>query len=352
MSVKGVFTKIYNRHFGNPEAVVLLLFITFIIFTLYYLGSILLPLLISIVLAYLLEWPVGWLKKCHIPRTYAVCVIFTLFITVVILICLWLIPVLKQQLTALITNLPDMFAEGKKLLVLLKSEHPGFISHEQIDTVVNYVRNAGTTFGKNILSFSIASITNILTVLFYIFLVPLFAFFLLKDKDEFIKQAKTFMPEDSHLIKSVWQEVHHGLGNYISGKFLEALIVGCVTFAVVFYYNLQYSILLSFLVGVSVFFPYIGAIVATIPLALVGMFEMGVGIYFIQLIIIYLVIQFLDGYVLAPYIFSEAINIHPLIIIIAIMLFGGLFGFWGIFFAVPLAIFVKAIIKQWPGYQE
>lgn len=350
MSFKGVLTKWYHRHLDSPESIVFILFLTFVALILYFLGSILLPLLIAIVLAYLLEWPIGWLKNCHIPRIYAVSIIFTLFVTLVILISLWLIPMLKQQLTALIGNLPDMFAEGKKLLVMLKKEHPNFMTHDQINSIVDYVKNTGTELGKNMLSFSIASISNIMTVLFYLFLVPLFAFFLLKDKDKFIEQANTFMPEDSSLIRGVWKEVHLGLGNYISGKFLEALIVGVATFLVVLYYALPYSALLSVVVGLSVFFPYIGAIMATIPLALVGMFEMGIGPDFIQLMVVYLILQAIDGNILAPFIFSEAINIHPIIIILAIMLFGGLFGFWGIFFAVPLAILIKAVIKLWPSF--
>lgn len=351
MSVKGVLTKWYERHLGNPEAVVFIFFLAFICLILYFLGGILLPLLIAIVLAYLLEWPVAWLHKMHIPRVLGVIVIFSLFIGLVILISIVVIPVLKIQLSALINNLPDMFAEGQKLLVILQNEYPNYISHAQIDEIINYTKNAGTEIGKNILSFSLASISNILTVLFYLFLVPLFAFFLLKDKEQFLAQAKSFMPDESTLISDVWHEVHLGLGNYITGKFLEALILGVLTFLLVIYYQLQYSALLSVLVGLSVFLPYIGAIVATIPLALVGLFQMGVGSDFMQLMFIYLIIQIIDGNLLAPLIFSEAINIHPIIIIIAIMLFGGIFGFWGVFFAVPLAILIKAVLKLWPGYR-
>lgn len=351
MSVKGVLSKWYQRNLGNPEAVVLLFFILFNIFILYFLGSILLPLFIAIVLAYLLEWPIGWLRNCYLPRGLAVAIIFILFISCVILIAIGVVPILKQQLVTLINNLPDMFSEGKKLLIALRKEYPNYISSEQITSLVDYVKNFGTDAGKQILSFSIASLSNILTVLFYLFLVPLLAFFLLKDKDQLLKQASTFMPEESNLIRKVWHEVHIGLGNYIRGKFLEAFIIGVLTYIALWYFDLQYSALLSVLVGLSIFFPYIGAIVVTIPIAVVGLFQLGLGAEYVQLIVIYLILQFIDGNVLAPIIFSEAINIHPITIILAILLFGGLFGFWGIFFAVPLAILIKAILMVWPAYQ-
>ncbi len=351
MSVKGVLTKWYERHLGNPEAVVFIFFLVFICLVLYFLGSILLPLLIAIVIAYLLEWPVVWLQKICIPRCLGVSIIFSLFIGLVILVSLFILPLLKNQLMGLINNLPDMFAEGQKLLIIFQEQYPNIITDAQINEIIAYIKKSGAHAGETILSFSLASLSNILTVLFYLFLVPLLAFFLLKDKDYFLAQAKLFMPEESTLISDVWQEVHLGLGNYISGKFLEALILGVLTFIFVIYYHLQYSALLSVVVGLSVFLPYIGAIVATIPLALVGLFQMGLSSDFIQLMVGYSIIQIIDGNILAPIIFSEAINIHPIIIILALILFGGLFGFWGVFFAVPLAILIKAVLKLWPGYR-
>jgi putative permease len=351
MSIKGVVYKWYERHLGNPEAVVLIFFLLFNVAILYFLGSILLPLLIALILAYLLEWPISWLRKCHIPRTLAVLMVFILFITGVILIVLGALPILKQQLVNLINNLPDMFAEGKKLLIALRNEYPNYVTHEQITDIVDYLKNTWAIVGKQVLSFSIASITNILMVIFYLFLVPLLAFFLLKDKEIFLKQANYFMPDESNLVRRVLHDVHIGLGRYTRGKFLEAFIVGMLTYILLLCFNLQYAALLSVLVGVSIFFPYIGAIIVTIPIMIVGLFQMGVSTEFIQLMIAYLILQLFDAYVLFAIIFAEAINMHPIIIILATILFGGLFGFWGVFFAIPLAILIQATIKLWPGYQ-
>ena len=66
----------------------------------------------------------------------------------------------------------------------------------------------------------------------------------------------------------------------------------------------------------------------------------------------YLVIQFLDGNVLVPILFSEAVNLHPVAIIVAILVFGGIWGFWGVFFAIPLATLVKALINIWPTHEN
>ena len=90
--------------------------------------------------------------------------------------------------------------------------------------------------------------------------------------------------------------------------------------------------------------PYIGATLVTIPVALVGLIQFGTGDTFLYLIIVYFVIQALDGNLLVPLLFSETNNLHPVAIIAAVLFFGGIWGFWGVFFAIPLATLVVAVI--------
>ncbi len=122
-----------------------------------------------------------------------------------------------------------------------------------------------------------------------------------------------------------------------------------VTFAVL---ELRYSVLLAVAVGFSVLIPYIGAAVVTVPVAIVALFQWGVTPEFYYLLIAYGIIQALDGNVLVPVLFSEAVNLHPVAIIVAVLVFGGLWGFWGVFFAIPLATLVKAVWKALPSIDE
>ncbi|MFT5482460.1 MAG: putative permease, partial [Halieaceae bacterium] len=112
--------------------------------------------------------------------------------------------------------------------------------------------------------------------------------------------------------------------------------------------GLNYAALLALLVGVSVVIPYIGATVVTIPVALIALVQWGISPEFLTLLFVYLVIQALDGNVLVPLLFSEAVDLHPVAIIFAVVLFGGLWGLWGVFFAIPLATLVKAVLDAWP----
>jgi putative permease len=146
----------------------------------------------------------------------------------------------------------------------------------------------------------------------------------------------------------VWQEMNQQITNYIRGKVLEMVAVGFVTWLAFLLLGLNYSLLLAVLVGISVLIPYIGAMVVTIPVIGVGLFQWGLGSDFWTMIAIYLVIQALDGNVLVPILFSEAVNLHPLVIILSVVIFGGMWGFWGVFFAIPLATLVKAVVRAWP----
>lgn len=114
---------------------------------------------------------------------------------------------------------------------------------------------------------------------------------------------------------------------------------------------MRYSLLLAVLVGFSVLIPYIGAMLVTIPVFVVALFQWGIGADFWTLIVAYLVVQGLDGNLLVPLLFSEAVNLHPLVIILAVVIFGGMWGFWGVFFAIPLATLVKAVYHAWPDEQ-
>jgi putative permease len=140
------------------------------------------------------------------------------------------------------------------------------------------------------------------------------------------------------------------LGNYVRGKSIEILIVGAATFVSFTVLGLNYAVLLGVAVGLSVLIPYVGAAVVTIPVFVVAVIQFGWTWDLALIMIVYGVIQFLDGNVLVPLLFSEVVDLHPITIIAAVLAFGGLWGVWGVFFAIPLATLIKAIYKAWPRH--
>ena len=187
-----------------------------------------------------------------------------------------------------------------------------------------------------------------ITLLVYLILVPLLVFFLLKDEAKIVAWLTSFLPQERPILRKVWAEMDDQIGNYVRGKIYEIFIVGGVTYVAFALLGLSYAPLLGVLVGLSVIVPYIGAAVVTLPVALVGYFQFGWSTDFGWLMVVYTVIQALDGNLLVPLLFSEAVNLHPVAIIVAVLVFGGLWGFWGVFFAIPLATLVKSLISVWP----
>ncbi|HPF59582.1 MAG TPA: AI-2E family transporter [Candidatus Competibacteraceae bacterium] len=339
----------FERFFHDPQAVILTVVLVVGTSVVLVMGRDLAPVLAGIVIAYLLEGIVQILQcRLRTPRLLAVVVVFILFMAFVFFVLFGLLPLASRQLTQLIQQLPAMIIQGQNLLLSLPAMYPDFITEVQVLEVINAVRAEIGTWGQNILTWSLAAGMGFITLIVYLVLLPLLVFFFLKDKNLILDWVHGFLPHDHTLAQQVWREVDRQMGNYVRGKFLEILVVWVVTFATFAYMGLQFSMLLALMVGLSVIVPYIGAVVVTVPVALVAFFQWGWGSEFMWLLGVYLIIQGLDGNVLVPLLFSEVVDLHPIAIIVAVLMFGGLWGFWGVFFAIPLATVVQSLIKAWP----
>ena len=339
----------YQRHFSNPQVVILALLLIMGLAMIISLGDILAPLFGAMVFAYLLESVVGQLECWGVPRIVAVTIVILLAITVTVITFFGLVPLLSKQITQLVKELPVMIAKGQDYLLQLPQNYPEVLSEQQVQELITGLRGDVGNLGQKILSISPKLFQNVLTFGIYLILMPFLVFFMLKDKQKILGWASHFIPENTELSRQVWNDVDAKIGNYVRGKFIEVGIIWMVSFGVFSIMGLNYALLLSFLVGVSVIIPYIGAIVVTMPVAMIAFFQWGVTAQCLYLLIAYQVIQFLDGNVLVPVLFSEVVNLHPVAIITAVIFFGGVWGVWGVFFAIPLATLIQAVLKAWPG---
>ena len=339
----------YIRRLSDPQTMGLLAILLFGFLAIYFFGNLIAPLLIAIVLAYLLEMPIRFLNlRLRFPRIMATILVFGSFISIATIFFLILVPMLWNQSISLLSDLPAMFNKLNEWLLFLPVLYPDLIDYSMVDSIFNSVREKILGFGESVVKLSLTSIMNLVSLGIYAFLVPLMMFFMLKDKKELLQGVSRFLPRNRHLDSKVWMEMQQQISNYIHGKLLEILIVTLITYIIFLIFGLNYPLLLAFAVGLSVLVPYIGAVLVTIPVALVALFQFGVSPTFWYIIIAFAISQLLDGNLLVPYLFSEAVNLHPLAIIISVLIFGGLWGFWGVFFAIPLATLVKAVLNALP----
>lgn len=338
----------FHRYFSNPEAVLLVVILLLGFGLILLWGNILAPVLASIVLAYLLEWAVVRIQQFHVPRLVAVWIVFLSFLGLLFLAVIGLLPLIWKQLEALFQELPTMIENGQTALKDFLNAHPEYFAGNQTDDLMNAMTTDVRSLAKVVLSLSVASIAGIITWMVYLILVPLLLFFFLKDRNPLLNWLGSFLPHKRGVLREVSTEVNIQIGNYIRGKVAEIIIVGIATYIGFWFFDFHYAALLAFLVGLSVLIPYVGAIVITIPVILVGYFQWGFTSHFGYFLLVYLIIQGLDANILVPLLFSEAVNLHPVAIIVAVLFFGGIWGFWGVFFAIPLATLVKALINSWP----
>ena len=342
----------FERQFNNPQVVILTVILLMVFGVVYFLGKMLVPLFAGLIIAYLLDGVVKQFSKRGVPRLLAVIITFLFFMLLLFFSIFWLVPMLTKQITSLVQQLPTMIGEAQTLLLQLPEHYPKFISEEQVFEMFSVIRGEVGKLAQNILAISAASVVGLITLLVYLILVPLLVFFFLKDKDKILSWFAGFMPSDRSLAVRVWEDVNLQIANYIRGKSWEIIIVWVATYLVFSLLNLQYSMLLGLVVGFSVLIPYVGAAVATIPIALVAYFQWGFGSEFVWVLIAYAIIQLIDGNILAPLLLAEVVNIHPVGVITAILVFGGLWGFWGIFFAIPLATLIQVILNAWPKQED
>ena len=338
----------FHRHFSDPQVIGLAAVLIGGFAIIYLAGEMLTPVIASIVIAYLLEGLIGLLERKRIPRMAAVLVVFVAFMTALFFVMFGLLPLLSRQATQLLQQLPTMLGRGQELLLALPHKYPDLFSEQQVVDLINQIRAEAVTIGQNVVQASLSSVLGLLTLLVYLILMPLMVFFFLKDKATIVAWVKHFLPEDRRLASQVWADVDVQIGNYVRGKFIEIVIVWIVTYVTFALMGLQFSMLLGVLVGLSVVIPYVGAVTVTFPVAVIAYFQWGFTSDFAYIMIAYAVVQALDGNVLVPLLFSEVVNLHPIAIITAVLVFGGLWGFWGVFFAIPLATVVQAVLKAWP----
>lgn len=339
----------YTRYFSNQEAIILLLSLVIGFTVVLTMGVPLAPVLTAIVLAYLLQGLVNLLMGKGVPRMPAIITSYTFFLGMLSAFLFVLVPLTWGQLIRLIKEqIPEMINQANQLLVKLPEQYPGFVSKEWVDEITALTTSAVTSMVETILTFSFANIPNLMAILIFLVLVPLLVFFFLKDKDVMIGWLTGFLPEERPFIARVTEEMDEQISNYVRGKAIEIIVVGIATYIGLVVFGVKYSALLGLLVGLSVVIPYIGAAVVTVPVAMVAYFQFGWGGDFLWVMVVYSIIQGLDGNLLVPLLFSEAVNLHPVAIITAVLLFGGLWGVWGVFFAIPLATLVKAVISAWP----
>ena len=337
----------FDTYFFKEEQYAALVLLLIALVLIYFVGSLITPFFIALLIAYLLNGAMAFFVSRGASKRTSLSLAFIIFTAFYVSIFL-LLPLITSQIGSLINELPAIANYVEKLAQNLLKAYPELFSQSQVDGLAGSITSFFPTIAEQILIQMNAGFSAMMNALIYIILIPFFVFFFLKDKNEMIEYATYFLPKNSQLLSTLWSDLNIQLFGYIRGKALEMIIVGCITSFVFALIGVNYSILLGIMVGLSVLVPLFGAIIVTIPVVAIGLFQYGLESTFFIFLTSYLIIQALDGNFLFPLLLGREVNLHPVLIILAILIFGGIWGFWGLLLAVPIATFIRAILRAWP----
>lgn len=343
-----VFKSWMERYFANEETVLLAVMFLATLLVFAVLGNVLAPMITAIVIAFLMQGTVLKMKAWGLPHTLSVTVAFLILVSLILLTLLYVLPTVWKQSQNLLRETPNMLKEGQSLLLLLPEKYPTLFSEAQVTELIQGLQSHMGQFGQYIFSFSLAQLPVLAGIAVYLVLVPILVFFFLKDADQILHWLSNLLPQERPVMSQIWKEMNQQIANYVRGKFIEIFIVTGVSVITFSLLGLNYALLIGVIVGLSVLVPYIGAVVVALPVAIIAFFQWGLSTELVYVLAAYTVIQALDGNILVPVLFSEAVNLHPVAIILSVFVFGGLWGFWGVFFAIPLATLFNAILNAWP----
>jgi putative permease len=238
-----VITDWFKRVFSDPQIVFLTFFLILFFGVIVTMGNMLAPVLASIVVAYLLEGVVALLERRGLPRLISVIIVFILFLVFVALVLLGLLPLLSRQVTEFVQQLPAMISTGQHALMQLPERYPDLIPQDQMDQLIRQIRNDIASFGQQAVTWSLASVVGVITLIVYLILMPLLVFFFLKDKQLIIGWVVQRMPKHRKFAGTVWKDVDRQIANYVRGKFWEIIIVWAASFITFSLLGLNYALL-------------------------------------------------------------------------------------------------------------
>lgn len=315
----------------------ILAIITFSI--LYLLAPILAPFLFSILLAYLLNPLVLRFQKWHIPHLISVTLVFTLIFLAFLFIILMLVPIIQDQILALIDELPSIMLWLQTTLIPRLQE---LINFETLkNSLAGFMPKAG-----EIVTIVTRSGTRIIEWMTNIVLIPVVTFYVLRDWAKLCETIKSILPTSKKAtILKLTHECDEVLGAFFRGQFLVMVSVFIIYSVGLSIVGLKVGFVIGLIGGLLSIVPYLGSIFVLTTATLYAFAQFGTLSALIGVWVVYLIGQSLESWVLTPYLVGHRIGLHPVVIIFAIMAGGALFGFFGVLVALPAAALIKVLLR-------
>lgn len=311
-------------------------------------SKILTPFFIAGVISYILQPIIFYLSRHHkFPRNATVAIIFLLFLSIFTVVVAVVLPIIYQQVTLLITKIPtyNNYLQTELIPVIteqVQAVDPAIASKikDLINNFASGIFSLMTAFANNIWYYTMATINVVILLV----LIPIILFYFLRDWSKIITNIDNLLPlQNKHNIKRILTAINDTLSAYIRGQLNVCLLLSTYYSIALSIVGVDLSVLLGVVSGFSIIIPFVGASITFIMTMIVSYCAFGIGNKLFYITMIYLIGIVVESYILAPKMIGDKIGLHPLWIIFAVLALGNLFGFIGIFFAVPMAGIIKVL---------
>lgn len=299
--------------------------------------------LTSVVIAYLINPQLKYLEKRGFDRLTALVLLYGLAFMVAFLASFFLIPYLGHQIDALLKALPVYIRNLQFVIIQWQVKMADYYGGEEGSWLLTQIRQAIEHSTEYASSFGIRHLKNLLFAGFNLILAPILVFFMLLYKQH-VKDLvrRMFHHSDRQHLLELGRELNQSLERFLVGMFFDCLIVAILTSIALALLGIEFPILNGFFAGFASFIPFLGAVVAVIPPALIGYAKSG-DIWIIpKVCAAYFIINvIIEGNLVKPLVMRHTLRLNPLSVIFAVMAMGELMGFWGIVLAIPTVAVVK-----------
>ncbi|MAS10901.1 AI-2E family transporter [Salinisphaera sp.] len=324
--------------------------LVFVVVSVWLLGSVLTPFLIGAGLAYVCDPIVDRLERLRLSRTGGVVVVFAVVVVVFTLLLLLLLPQLQQQANTLVQNLPRYVDWIQRATAPYLGGRA--LDIESIKTLI--ADNWGTAggFASSVARKAFSSGTALMAIAMNVLLIPVIMFYLLRDWDHMVAWIKSQLPRRYvGTITELAQETDQVLGQFIRGQLLVMTVLGSVYIVGLWLAGLDLALVIGLGAGLVSFVPYVGVISGLAVSSIAMLVQTGDPVQLLWVFLVFGIGQVLEQVILQPLLLGDAIGLHPVWVIFAVLAGGQLLGFAGVLIALPVAAAIAVVVRyggrQW-----
>lgn len=312
---------------------------------LWFTGDVLLPFLIGAAIAYFLDPVADRLESLGLSRAMATMVITLIAILIFVLMALLVIPALVTQSVSLFNVAPKL---ADNFMAFLRDHFPTlFVEGSTLNTSLTNIAATVQERGGELLQTALASAASLLNIMLLFVIVPVVAVYLLLDWDRMVAEIDSLLPrEHAPVIRRLAREIDRTLAGFVRGMGTVCLILGTYYAIALMLVGLQFGLVVGFIAGLVTFIPYLGALLGGILAIGLALFQFWGDWLSIGLVAgVFFLGQTLEGNFLTPKLVGNSVGLHPVWLILALSVFGSLFGFVGMLAAVPIAATLGVIAR-------